>query len=343
FGLGGIGGAGLGLAIGLFSELPSIFKAFSDTLPDLQKNLEKLKQISQQSSVSMANFIDASEKLGDVFSNRITGLTNNQVSQLRGQQFTGLAGIPDIGTRERLRELTQSGNLRSAREFAQNADQINTQRLRAQELQIKFKNFAEKFKSKNIETPEQAVQRISSLLDIEGLSPEAKKIRLDFIKKDFTSNYEKAINEPKLSQEIQQSSSEFVSQLFGLTSIKSNKAGVFESFFNALTKDENIGKVDISQRKATLSEIRGLADTSGFDKDFISVLKEIGTTVDIDVIALNNLLKAFKELPGVAQKDVIGKLSRSSLTQDVEGRKLFISNTIQSNRVLIDFSRLEKS
>jgi TP901 family phage tail tape measure protein len=78
-------GALAGAGIGLLTSLPGILDAFTDKLPDLQREFEKLTESSNKTSDALNVYINASEKLGDVYTGLVTA-THSTVQRLQSQQ-----------------------------------------------------------------------------------------------------------------------------------------------------------------------------------------------------------------------------------------------------------------
>jgi TP901 family phage tail tape measure protein len=88
-------GALAGAGVGLLTSLPSIIGAFTDKLPDLQRELEKLSESTNRTSDALNIYITASEKLGDIYGGLVTA-TNGTVERLRSQQSESFSKLnPD--------------------------------------------------------------------------------------------------------------------------------------------------------------------------------------------------------------------------------------------------------
>lgn len=338
FGIAGPAGALGGLGLGLLSELPSIFKAFTDTLPDLERNLEKLKKTTQQSSVSIGSFIEASDRLEEIYSGRVSGVTNFQVNRLKNQQAVGLAGIPGAENRNRLRELFSSNNLQGARELGANINQINEQRQRGTELEKFFGEDLKQFNKseQNRRTPEQRLQDLRRRLadgerrsregfDIEGIINKARPE----IFQDFNSE----LNDPKRIQSIQQTSSRFISGLFGLTSTSPNQKGEFTDLFSALTKRQ------LYTPRNSISAIKDVVPQITSVENFSDALRDIGQQANIDSTGLEKYITIiFKSLSKSIQEEIVKTLNPDALRQSVKDSEKFIGTQTRSNKTLSEFT-----
>jgi TP901 family phage tail tape measure protein len=99
FGLAGPAGAAVGAGFGLLTEIPNILNGFTDTLPELQKNLEKAKDSAARASEGMNAVITSLEKL------QTTGLSTKISERLNRQLEEGFSKLnPD--QQKRLRAIT---------------------------------------------------------------------------------------------------------------------------------------------------------------------------------------------------------------------------------------------
>ncbi len=99
-------GALVGGGIGLLSELPATLKAFTDTLPDLQRNLEKITEVSQKTSTSFQSFLVISQKLSEIQRGEVPS-TVGQQKALERERGKALANLP---SQARQRILTAEKN-----------------------------------------------------------------------------------------------------------------------------------------------------------------------------------------------------------------------------------------
>lgn len=288
FGIGGGAGALIGTGLGLLSEIPDTIKAFNDTLPDLQKNLERLKETSQKSSTAISSYIDISEKLFD--KENLKGLTRGQVGQLRGLQLQSGTAIPFSEDRRRLRELIQSGNFGGARELQANLEQYFNQQLRGNDLQQQTQGFLKTFKSPG-QIEAEAIPKGGLFA---GITPSVSQ-RLQ------AGITQEQLNNSQRQQDIQLYTSAAVSQAFGLI----NKEGT--SLFDIISKSENVKKF-------------------GGKENPIDVLSKLGTENKINPIALlsniESLRLLFKASPEF-EKGIRNALSPSEIQKLIDDAKKF--------------------
>lgn len=116
-----IGGpVGVGIAaLGILPEIPSVIKAFTDTLPDLKRELEKVTESSQKTSNAIGGAISAQEGINDFKGNvgqfeKINGLRQSALSQINDTKLRGYIG-----------DLLSGGNLGQAREAQVAVDNNN--------------------------------------------------------------------------------------------------------------------------------------------------------------------------------------------------------------------------
>lgn len=118
-------GAVPGAIIGLFSELPSIIKGFSDTLPDLQRNLNNLKETSISSNEAFSQYITSSEQLDSIRKGeqKVRVGTYNQLQSKNDESFSKLPQED----KDRIRKLLDKGDFAGAYEVKDIRSSINSQ------------------------------------------------------------------------------------------------------------------------------------------------------------------------------------------------------------------------
>lgn len=126
FGIGGGAGAGVGLGLGLLSELPSIIKSFSDTLPDLQRNMERLSEESQRLNTSFNTFLTTTQKLSDIDSGDAKA-TVGQRNAIERQRNLSLSGIPQAA-RARVIEAAKNGDFATIADITANYSRLSEQK-----------------------------------------------------------------------------------------------------------------------------------------------------------------------------------------------------------------------
>lgn len=89
-------GAAIGGGIGLLLELPSVLKSFSDTLPDLERNLNAVKESATKTNDAFTTYISSSEQLRDIQAGTLKA-TNYQRESLIEKQTEAFRNIPAEG------------------------------------------------------------------------------------------------------------------------------------------------------------------------------------------------------------------------------------------------------
>lgn len=138
FAIGGPAGAIGGAGLGLFTELPGVIKAVNDSMPELIKNFQSLKETNSRTSTSLNAFIDASEKLGQI--DKFGGVTANDRNRIFRNQLSALGNIPDIAGRDEVRKAISSGNINKAREITANISSILEGRQNTAEFRARYAN-----------------------------------------------------------------------------------------------------------------------------------------------------------------------------------------------------------
>lgn len=141
-GIGGPYGALGGAALGLATELPSIIKAFTDTLPDLQRNLDNIKESTQKTTRGLESFAKISSQLSDIY-NGSSPATKGQEKSLLQQRSVALSQLSG-DTRAQLNEATKAGDEGKIGEIINNASVLARQQQSSREDLIGLKQLIEK-------------------------------------------------------------------------------------------------------------------------------------------------------------------------------------------------------
>lgn len=139
FAIGGPAGGLIGLGAGLLFEVPKAIRAFSDTLPDLQRRLGELKDTSQKTTASLESFISASEKLNEI--SKTGGVTLGQKNLIQREALAAFSAIPRISGRKRVAELVGQGSFVEARITAANIGAIQAAQQNLIGIQAQYANF----------------------------------------------------------------------------------------------------------------------------------------------------------------------------------------------------------
>lgn len=134
---GGPWGAAIGGAIGVFTELPKVIDEYSSSVPELTKQLERIQEQTNLTAQSLNSYISASEKLSQIYSGALTGVTNYQIKNLQQEQSKNLAQIP-IGKRDKIRSLIETGQISEARDEESKINKQNAQKQNLFEQKVKL-------------------------------------------------------------------------------------------------------------------------------------------------------------------------------------------------------------
>lgn len=132
-------GAAIGALGGALVGLPSIVRAFTSELPDLQKAFEKLQESSSKVTAATADLVSSTEKLRQIRRGEITA-TNGQVAELESKQASSVDSItkfsPEAGAKAR--KFIEQGNVSGLSEIQSNIDRVTNQTKKITELQNSF-------------------------------------------------------------------------------------------------------------------------------------------------------------------------------------------------------------
>lgn len=116
FGATGLALSGGNVAVGGFAalagalvSLPDIFTKFRDTLPELTKEFERLRESATKQRDSMNQFIEVSGRLNDISLGRTPGATVGTQQRLVALQTSSLANLTDENKSELLNSLNKGG------------------------------------------------------------------------------------------------------------------------------------------------------------------------------------------------------------------------------------------
>jgi TP901 family phage tail tape measure protein len=146
------------LALGAVSGWGAVtdtIKAFNDTLPDLQKNLEAVTERSTRTSDAFSKFIQTSEQINSILLSPKPGAAR-ELQRLRTQQSSALADIPDRDSfgksaRQDLLDAFKTGDVNKQIEISERvAKRIGTEKTAA-ELETGFAEYLDKNKKINSE------------------------------------------------------------------------------------------------------------------------------------------------------------------------------------------------
>lgn len=303
-GIAGPYGALGGAAIGLATELPSIFKAFTDTLPDLEKQLDKLKETSQRTSSGLNQFIDASTKLLEIQDGQIKA-TNGQRFGLQRQQAIGLANAPeaikgDLRKAYNNRDIGAIADISSQQQENDNAIQNN-----AASLSLLKKNF---FPNIPAELPDFNPSKLE-LEQIGGLRQ--RKVSIDKLKSD---------RQDKINEGIQ-------------PIIESN-------VLNAPTKSgtlfDTFNKLDSGVRDRIVKTLSDKTD----DKSLDTFGKILESTKEIDpklISSITDLLKGIRAGTG-NNNGIVNALSNKTFNERNQDNKEVLNNSITYAKKLNDIN-----
>ena len=150
FGVAGPVGGAVGLGFGVASELPSILKAFSDTLPDLEERLNKVKESTQKTNSGLNDFIQSTQQIADITSGR-THAKGYELRNLRVERANALSQIP-IGLRPQLLEAEGKNDLAGVANIASLAQTQNLQLSNSLQDLVNIRTAADKNKPSFLST-----------------------------------------------------------------------------------------------------------------------------------------------------------------------------------------------
>lgn len=321
---GGPVGAGIGATLGLLLEAPRVFKAFTDTLPDLQRKLEDLKDTSQATSAALGEYIDTSDKLAEVFKGNIPNLKNRDVEELERRQSTALLGVSNLKDRERIAALVQgpNANLVEARREIGLINQRNTQTVNATTLAANLKTLLPRITSEtSIRNNAANKFRIPSVGGFGERIPVSQQERdiFDKARKDFI---QKQLNDPARQRQIQELTGSTAQNALGLV----NKEG--KSLFDIISKDE------------TLSTKLSNAQPGKLGDEFVKLATALG---GFDLEAVARIAESFDDIDKVLGEEG-GDKSRANFTikalQDIlKGGKDFRATTLANAKAIFDLNQ----
>lgn len=117
FAIGGPKGGALGAVLGLATELPRAINAFKDTLPELTKEIDRLKERTQQTSESFGGIITVSEKLFRIQTGQAGSITRNEFQSLVNEQRRLLLSSPNPRAGRQIIEKIREGDIAGAQQL----------------------------------------------------------------------------------------------------------------------------------------------------------------------------------------------------------------------------------
>lgn len=119
-------GAVAGAGVGLLTELPSVIKSFTDTLPDLVKNLEKLRTESNKTNNAFNTFLSSTQKLISIDSGE-SRATVGQRRTIERERTLSLASIPSAA-RSQIKEAAEKGDIAKVADISSRYARLSEQK-----------------------------------------------------------------------------------------------------------------------------------------------------------------------------------------------------------------------
>lgn len=382
FGLTGVGlapgvpliGAGIGVGVGLLSELPKIFKAFSDVVPDIKRKLEELKETTQKATESIGGFIDTSEQLADILSGKVSGVTKGQVSQLQRQQLSLVGSIPSVSGRDTIRELVQNGQINQAREISGNLFQTLAGRQRILGFNAQFGNFKQGFLgglgteglSKSDEEQVKEIQNLTAKLQKEQSKGSGRNQLFFAPNEKFSIQATPPKNEgiiQNLKSQIELKNKEFLNTSDFANELRSNQGALIgltdtrgKRFGNLLERTDvtaNLKGTPQQQATQIAKNIEDLGKSGKLDESAQALLKSFGDGIhnNLGIISqpVLNLLKslvspdAIKKLRENAEIFVSTNSKLGNSIYSIAKRIVEIQRNLEDSAVAINIAGIKQS
>ncbi len=314
-------GIGIGAGLGALTEIPKIFKAFTSVLPDLDRELQSLKETTQSTTSSIAGAVDASEKLADVFSGKATGVTNRDILQLQSVQQQNLLKIPNIRARNEIQTLLASGDVGEARRrggiFAGNAAQQEG----LKQLQKDITSLTESGELKSIGNIS-SIKRQLTLPAGSGIPGGLSPTSISFV--DIESEIKKTANAPDRKLLLEKVFGNIEASVLSATSEQG------KSLFETIASDKgNIDKVSEAAGKGV--------------QELSNAIGDIALKSDFDLSTITGITKAFESIKSLGPEAVERfkkTLSAEGIQKQIEANEEFKSSIEKQARELVKTGRL---
>jgi len=256
-----IGGPiGIGIAAaGVIPEIINVINAFTDTLPDLQRELEGTIEATKRTSDSFSSYIGSAEQLQNFSGNKL------QYRQLQNINAVSLASLTgNAPGRKDIIKSVSAQEFDKAREIQASNDYNNNLLVRLQQDQVNFKDKGyssndQKIIDSLVSTSTQRDYESSNSTYYGGPTPDRSKYE-DLISQDTIKFFE---------------NSDFIQNF------RSNFAQVLGSTYFTPGKNGESGKIN---NTLDLLQKSGLSSTVGVESTLSSLDKAIKSTTDIGLI-----------------------------------------------------------
>jgi TP901 family phage tail tape measure protein len=298
---GGLHGALIGGAFGLLTSLPSIIEGFTDTLPDLQKEFERIRGSSLKTSEALTQYIQSTEKLEGIYAGLVRA-TKGTVVKLESQQSEAFSKLT-LSQQNRLREALRTRGIQGLNEEREGIDQEGKQDELRKNVQIDLANFSKGIKFFGIFnklTEDDTSRQIGSRriqttgIGVTGLG---------------TRNLDVPIFAQKLTAEAGAQAEAIRKDLLAI------RGPLDKTLVDVLSENPQGNKEDIGKIQAGLvkEDIRPFIDflSSNFEKTGLK-----GEQIDV-------LTKGITSLPKEVQSLFVGKILPSFTPEGVKGAKEF--------------------
>ena len=280
--VGAIGGG----AIGLLTELPGILDAFTNTLPDLQRELELTTEAAKKTSDSFTGYIESAEQLKNFNGTKL------QYRQLESVNAASLASLPvNTPGRKDIIKAVSSQQFDKAREIQASNDYNANLLLRLQQDQINFKSTGYSQKDKKI---------------INSIRGDRSAIGLQYQGLSYGGNASQIGNNiNQYKNKIAENTTNFFQNSDFIQNFRSAFAQTLASSYFTPGKNGENGKINPT---FDLLQQSGLSSASGSKNILSSLDKAIKGTTDVGLISnLEKLKEKIDEIKNDSRFDNVKK------------------------------------
>lgn len=328
---GGVTGGAIGLGVGALLEVPRIITAFTDKIPDLEREIERLTERVNQANDGFGSIIQTNEKLA-AFQKGELNLTPTQYGRLKtGQsnQISQLANIfPELAVE--IRKAAFSGNVEQINKIGGKVVDIESAKKLSEEIALLKeklspssnigrafnvfpynKDILKSFNSTILNTPNVKTQQSLGNFFIEGYQKNSANNRLLDLQKALEKASEPTPRDPKLEREtLIQNQRELGVRFGALQRLGFNQFGNQQQLVSEATRSVQIQQIaqdllkqlDVaslieSSRIPTPDEKAGRIDFSELIKSFFNLRRELDLfTGRLSIITESDLAKVQRTL-----------------------------------------------
>lgn len=285
----GLPGAAIGAVGGSLLELPKIFKAFSDELPDIQRRMEQLRESASKTSENLRKYIETQKNLDDIYSGR-TQVTKKTLTRIEQEKNTAFSQLT-VDQQDRILSAFRKGGS-AVQDTLLEVDEENRQKQLREKLneQINLLNKSISptlFSSKLRTSANQPIDTSNFLVQKDlitgNTAKTGQKPRIEITYKSFDTDQQKQI-------------AEFVSTLINLRGNNNNtlldvfgKSTNYSSQYDEVVKELNEGRTGAFERF-----LRGSLGSIGAGNGQISsLLSVIPQNSESSVLFAREIMKNF--------------------------------------------------